>query len=338
MAQSCRGYAIAVLLGCMALISPSRVAAEVAELSVAKQYGVNYLQFMVMEDRKLIEKHAKMLGLGELKVKWLQFSSGSAMNDALLSGQLDFVSGGVGPFITLWARSKGTLDVKAVASMNSMPVVLVTRNPKVRSIKDFSQEDRIALPAVKVSIQAVTLQMAAARAFGDESYNKLDALTVSMSHPDGMAALLSGSSEITSHFTGPPFNTLELQKPGMRVVVHSYDVLGGKTTSTMVWATSRFREQNPKTFSAFVAALDEATNVINADKKAAAELYVKASNSKESAESIFRILAEPDIEYTLTPKNVTKYADFMFKVKSIKIKPAEWKEMFFPEIHHHAGS
>lgn len=312
--------------------------AEVSELQIAQQYGINYLQLTVMQEAGLVEKHAKAAGLGDLKVNWVTVSNGAAMNDLLIGGRLHVASGGVGPIITLWAKTKGSLDVKAIASLNSMPVVLNTRNPSVRSVADLTDSDKIALPAVKVSIQAVTLQMAAAKAFGDANYAQLDRLTVSMSHPDGMTALVSGVAGITGHFTGPPFNRLELQTPGIRTVVHSYELLGGKTTSTLVWGTSKFRDENPKTYAAFVAALKEATEIINADKRAAAELYVRATKSKESAEDIRAILTDPDIEYTMAPANVLKYADFMYRTGSIKVKPASWTDMFFPEVHGLPGS
>lgn len=312
--------------------------AEVSELQIAQQYGINYLQLTVMQEAGLIEKHAKAAGRADLKVNWVTVSNGAAMNDLLIGGRLHVASGGVGPIITLWAKTKGSLDVKAIASLNSMPVVLNTRNPAVRSVADLKDDDRIALPAIKVSIQAVTLQMAAAKAFGDANYTQLDPLTVSMSHPDGMTALVSGAAGITGHFTGPPFHRLELQHPGIRTVVHSYDLLGGKTTSTLVWATSKFREENPKTYAAFVAALKEATDIINADKRAAAALYLRATKSKESVDDIYAILADPEIEYTMVPANVMKYADFMYKTGAIKVKPASWTDMFFPEVHGFPGS
>lgn len=37
---------------------------------------------------------------------------------------------------------------------------------------------------VKVSMQTILLQMAAAQTFGESNYTKLDGLTVSMAHPD----------------------------------------------------------------------------------------------------------------------------------------------------------
>ena len=315
--------------------------AEVTEIRIAQQYGINYLPLMVMEDRHLIEAEARRMGLGELKVTWSKMSSGAAMNDALLAGDLDIASGGVGPIVTLWAKTAALpapRQVKGIAALDSMPVVLNTRDPRIKSVKDFTDKDKIALPAVKVSIQAVTLQMAAAKAFGKEHYAKLDPLCVSMSHPDGMIALLSGHSEVDSHFTGPPFSELELQHPGIHTVVHSYQVLGGMTTSTIAWTTGRFHDENPKVYKAFLAALGEAVAAIDTDKHAAAELYLRMTGGKESVEQMQTILSDPDIKFTLTPMNVLKYAAFMHDVGSIKTNPGSWSEMFFPEIHHLPGS
>ena len=236
------------------------------------------------------------------------------MNDALLSNSLQFASGGVGPLVTLWARTKGNLDVKAVSAINSMPLYLNTRNPNVKTIKDFTEKDRIALPAVKVSIQAVTLQMAAEKAFGEGQQGKLDALTVSLSHPDAQVALLSGASEITAHFGSPPFQYQQLEKPGIRTVLNSYDVLGGPATFNVVWTTSKFRSENPKLYDAFVKALDEATAIINKDKKAAAEAYLRISKDKDTVADILAMLNDPAIVYTTTPQNVMKYVDFMTKI------------------------
>src|SRR4051794_16330759 len=181
------------------LVALPAARAEMSEINVAQQYGISYLPLMIMEDQKLIEKHAKASGI-DVKVGWAKFAGGNVMNDALLSNSLQFASGGVGPLVTMWARTKGNLDVKAVSAINSMPLYLNSRNPAVKTIKDFTEKDKIALPAVKVSIQAVTLQMAAEKAFGEGQQHKLDPLTVTLSHPDGQVALLSPASEISAHF------------------------------------------------------------------------------------------------------------------------------------------
>lgn len=327
-----------LLAGAVLLTTALAGSAEVSELKIAQQYGISYLPLMIMEDQKLVEKHAKAAGISDLKVSWSKFAGGNVMNDALLSGSLHFASGGVGPLVTLWAKTKGNYDVKAVAAINSMPLYLNTRNPNVKSLKEFTEKDKIALPAVKVSIQAVTLQMAAEQAFGPGQQNKLDSLTVSMSHPDGQTALLSGASEITAHFSSPPFQYQQLRQPGIRKVISSYEVLGGPATFNLVWTTSKFRGENPKVYDAFVKALDEAIAMINADKKWAAENYLRISKDKDSLENILQMLNDPNIVYTTTPQNVMKYVEFMHKVGSIKVRPESWKDMFFPNVHNLRGS
>ncbi len=325
-------------MGLLAAVAATSVTArgEMSEIKVAQQYGISYLPLMIMEDQKLIEKHAKAAGI-DVKVGWAKFAGGNVMNDALLSSSLQFASGGVGPLVTLWAKTKGNLDVKAVSAINSMPLYLNTRNPAVKSIKDFTDKDKIALPAVKVSIQAITLQMAAEQAFGQGQQNKLDALTVSMSHPDAETALLSGGSEVTAHFTSPPFQYQELEKSGIRTVLNSYEVLGGPATFNVVWTTSKFRSENPKLYEAFIKALDEATAMINRDKRAAAQTYLRLSKDKDTADDIFKMLSDPSIVYTTTPQNVMKYVNFMLKIGSIKVKPDSWKDLFFPNVHSLQG-
>lgn len=311
--------------------------AELAEIKVAQQYGISYLPLMLMEEQKLIEKHAKAAGL-DVKVGWAKFAGGNVMNDALLSDSLQFASGGVGPLITLWSRTKGNLDVKAVAAINSMPLYLNTRNPNVKSLKDLSEKDKIALPAVKVSIQAVTLQMAAEKAFGEGQHGRLDPLTVSLSHPDAQTALLSGAGEINAHFSSPPFQYQQLEKPGIRTIVNSFDVLGGPATFNLVWTTAKFRNENPKLYEAFTKALDEAIAIINKDKRAAAAAYLRLSRDKDTLDDVARMMNDPQIVYTTTPQSVMKYVNFMGKIGSIKVKPESWKDMFFPNVHALPGS
>ncbi|MFL5077312.1 MAG: ABC transporter substrate-binding protein [Microvirga sp.] len=311
--------------------------AQVKTVRLAKQFGISYLPLTIMEDKKLLEEQAKKLGI-EVKTEWLQLSAGSPMNEALISGNLDFASGGVGPLLTIWSRTRANLKVKGVAAINSMPIWLTTINPDVKTIKDFTEKDRIALPAVKVSIQAVTLQMAAEQAFGPGQHGRLDTLTVSMSHPDGMAAMMSGRSEVTGHFTSAPFQYQELADPRVRKVVDSYDVLGGPHTFNVVWASTRFRDENPKIVEAFVAALDEAVKFINQNRKEAAEIWVRAENSRMPAAEAERIIRLPENEWTMTPKKVMAYADFMSRNGLIPARPESWKDLFFPEVHGLPGS
>jgi NitT/TauT family transport system substrate-binding protein len=326
-----------LLLAALALVFSAPLGAEEAkEIRVAKQFGISYLPITLMEELKLLEKHTKAAGLGDVAVTWSRLSAGAPMNDALLSGNLDFAAGGVGPLVTIWSRTNGNINVKAVAAINSMPIYLNTISANVKSLKDFGDKDRIALPAVKVSIQAVTLQMAAEKQLG--KHDALDHLTVSMSHPDGMNAMMSGRSEITAQFSSAPFQYQQLEDKRVHRVLSSYEVLGGAATFNLIWTNQKFHDANPKTYKAFLAALEESIAFINADKSRAAELWIKAEQSKTPKALIEKILNDPENVFTTTPQNVMKYVDFMHKVGSIKVKPDSWKELFFPEVHGKSGS
>jgi NitT/TauT family transport system substrate-binding protein len=331
---------VAVVLSALAALFVCTVArADMTEIKIARQYGVSYLPLMLMQDQKLLEKHAAQLGIPNLKVSWVEFAGGNVMNDALLSDSLQIASGGVAPLVLLWSRTHGTpLEVKALAAINSMPLLLNTTNAAVKTVKDFSGKDKIALPAAKVSIQAITLQMAAEKAFGAGNQGQLDKYTVSLSHPDAQQALLSGSSEVTAHFGSPPFQEQELTHQNVHTVLNSYDVLGGKSTFNLVWCTSKFYQQNPKLVQAFMAALDEAEASINKDKHAAALAYLRISKDKSSVDDIEKMISAPDVQFTTVPKNTVKYADFMARTGLIKTKPASWKDMFFPTAQSQQGS
>jgi NitT/TauT family transport system substrate-binding protein len=327
------------LLALFAMLASASARAELSEIRIARQYGVSYLPLMIIQDQKLLEKHAAQLGVPNLKVSWVEFAGGNVMNDALLSDSLQIASGGVAPLVLLWARTRGTpVEVKALAAINSMPLLLNTRNPSVKTLKDFSSKDKIALPAAKVSIQAITLQMAAEKAFGAGNQGQLDKYTVSLAHPDAQQALLSGNSEVTAHFGSPPFQEQELAHGGVRTVVNSYDVLGGKSTFNLVWCTLKFYQQNPKLVQAFMAALDEAEAQINKDKHAAALAYLRISKDKSNVADIEKMISSPDVAFTTTPENTVKYADFMARTGLIKAKPASWKDMFFPTVQSLQGS
>ncbi len=126
------------LLLALALGNAPSVRAEAKELRVAIQDGLAYLPFIIAQQNGLVEKHAKQAGLGDVKVAWSKFASGAVMNDALLAGSLDIATGGVPPLVILWARSKGSVDVKALSAWVAVPGYLNTRNPSVKTLKDVS--------------------------------------------------------------------------------------------------------------------------------------------------------------------------------------------------------
>jgi len=323
---------IASMLLAGAAVAPGAAAAEAGTVTIARQHGIGYLALMIMERDKLVEREAKAQGINDVKVEWIQYSGGSVMNDALLSGKLDFASLGTTAFLTLWSKTKGTpQEMRGVASFGSFAFYLNTRNPNVKSIRDFGDGDRIALPAVKVSNQALMLQIAAEQAFGPGRANDLDRLTVSMSHPDGLAAMLSGRGEINSHFTWDPFHSRETAVNGVRTVLDSSAVLGGPATTILVATRRSFREGNPKLYAA--------SDRINKDKAAAAEIYLEITKDRnETKASMTRMLSDPKSEFSVVPKGMMTYAGFMHKMGLLKDMPASWKDLYFAPIDGEPGS
>lgn len=333
------GILLAVLVqGVVALAAPALCRADVNEIVIATQPGIGYLPLYVMQDRKLIESHAKRLGLGELKVIWRTIGNGSEMSAALLSGKLHFASGGLAPLIQIWASTKGKEDVKGVAALCTMPIFLNTSNAAIKSVRDFTKNDRIALPAPKTSIQAITLQMAVADEFGEANYAKLDAITVGMSHPAATKALLQGTDGITAHFGAPPFQYEQLKNPNIHVVTTSYDVLVGVSSFNLVWTTTKFRRENPKVYAAFFSALKEAIVLINNDSELVAGIYLRVSGDKIPRKDIVALLSDMLIQYTTAPRGSWRYSNFMYKTGTIIQKPASWKDIFFEEVHGEFGS
>lgn len=327
---------IAVLILALLALALSRpAAAELAEIRVARMDGLGYLQAYLMQDLGLVEKNARAQGL-ELTVRYIPLGQPTAINEAVLSGSAELGVCGITPFIILWDKTRNNIGIKAVAALNSQPAFLNTINPNVHSLRDFTEHDRIALPAVKVAYQATILQMAAEKEFGQ--YDKLDTLTVGLSHPDATNALLSGKTEITAHFTSPPFQYQQLADPKVHRVMSSYEVTGGPATFSGLFATTRFHDDNPKAFQAILRAVEEANVIIHDDPRRAAEIFVRLDNSKLSVDRVEQILKDPDIIYGVAPQNITKYTDFMARVGTISRRPATWQDLFFPEIHTLPGS
>jgi NitT/TauT family transport system substrate-binding protein len=220
--------------------------AEANQVRFARQLGLGYLQFYVMQEKRFLESQAERLGLGKVTATYAGMGTPTAITDALLSGNVDVVGIGLPAFLTMWDKTRGTMEVRAIVAMNRQPAYLTTRNPNIKSIRDFTDGDRIALPAPKVSVQAIMLEMIAEKTFGPGKFDVLDKLTVGMSHPDGTAAMLSGKLEVTSHFTSAPFQYQQLENPAIRKIASSYDATDGPNTFSAVTTLAKWREANPQ--------------------------------------------------------------------------------------------
>jgi NitT/TauT family transport system substrate-binding protein len=308
------------------------------QLRIAEQFGIVYLLLNVAQDQGLIEKQGKAQGL-DIKVEFVKLSGGAAVNEALLSGSIDVAGAGVGPLLTIWDRTLGKQNVRGIASLGNIPYYLTSINPAVKTIADFTEKDRIALPAVGVSVQSRVLQLASAKVWGDAQYTRLDKIQVAVPHPEATAAIIKGGTEISAHFGNPPFQEQGLAgNPAAHIVLKSYDVLGGPSSATVLYGTDKFRKENPKTYKAFVDALAEAAQLVRKDPEKAADIFIRTNKSGIDRKLLLGIIKNPEVEFKLAPQNTYALAEFMHRVGAIKNKPASARDYFFDDAHVAGGS
>ena len=317
----------------IAAFSATSASAQAKEVRIAIQPGILFFPMAVVKQGGMVERQAARAGQPDLKVSWSTLMSGGANADALLAGNVDIVAGGTSNLLLLWSKSKGV--VKAFAAVSGVPNVLLTRDPNVKSLKDFSDRNRIALPTLKVSLQAIYLQMALDKELGD--FKKLDSIMVQMGHPQATIAILDPNNTVDSHFSGPPFMQVALKNPNIRPVLRSLDLLG-EHTNLLGYTTAKFYEANPKLVELFIAALNETNALIAKDPAKASALYLEASKEKLTVEDVAAIIREPGTMFTTVPRGTMKFAEHMHKVGMIGTRPASWKDYFFPAMHNTDGS
>ena len=301
--------------------------------------GVGFLPLLVMKERKLIESHAAALGV-DVRVRWIDLGGPAVMNDALLSGSVDFIAAGPPAFITLWDRTRGGADVRGVAAMASLPMYLNTTADRLETLDDLGAQDKIAVTAVKVSIPSIAMQMYAAEHYGIGEASRFDRYTVTMTHADAVVALLSGANQIDAHFTSPPFHQRELKDSRVHTVLSTDAIMHGATTFTMLSTTAKFHAANPA---------DLCSRACRAQRSERRDPRGSASRRRDS---VRRRSRRPASRWTSLPTccatrrsssrrrpaNVAKYAEFMHAIGSIEHAPESWSDLFFPEIHGAAGS
>jgi NitT/TauT family transport system substrate-binding protein len=326
------------ILGLALLATGPASAQEKTEITITRQPGIVYLASHVMEKKNLIEEEAAKLGLKDFKVNWVNLSGGGAQTDALLAGTIDAVNTGVGNLLLLNDRTKG--NVKAIVATSALPLALISRDPNIKTLADIKPGDKIAVPTVKVSTQAILLQMAAAKMYGDKEYAKLDTNTVQLGHPDAFVAMTNPKGEINSHFAAPPYQFRELKSvPGAHIVVQSQDIIGSPLTQSQFFTTTKFADANPRAVKAIMNATLEAQAFIRQHPEEAIRMYKSVTNDPTSEADLLSYLKEPMMmEFNPQPQGVMKFAQHLYKIGTLKTEPKSWKDYYFPIAHDLPGN
>lgn len=328
--------------GAATLAAPAIVAAQGAEarqVRISIQPGMSMMPLVVAQARGTIDARLRQANVAGT-VAWNQISGGPAMNDALLSDSIDFASGGSPGMFILWERAKGTRnEVRGLASMASIPQMMFTRNPNVKTVADFTPRDRIAVPSVGVGLQVMLVQMAAARQWGPQAWNRLDPITIQMPHAEATVALAAPvATEITAHMSGPPQQWAQMKDPKLTRVFESTEIVGGPATQNIMWAKTAFRNANPRTTKAVLDGVDDAMVFCRNNLREAVEIFLRATNSNQDPAELTQNLRDPNVTFDTTPSRSMFFAEFMGRVGQLRAPPADWKEVWMPELHDRQGS
>ncbi|MER2537031.1 MAG: ABC transporter substrate-binding protein [Rhizobiaceae bacterium] len=322
----------------MSWLSSGSALAEAKEVRIAHTYALTLLPHYVVLEQKLIEKHAKALGLGDVTVTFTRVNSGQIGNDLLLSGNVDIVGSSTGPLLTAWDKTSGAQKVKGILGTALYSSDLYTVDPKINSLDDYGPNDRIAMTDVKTSTQALILQMKAAKERGWDNRYHYNPLLVSMGSVDALAALVSGKTEVKSHMTTVPFSYLE-QQAGARPIFRSKDFFGRMISATLIYGREDFKTENPKLFQAVVEAYKEANDFVNKNRDEAAEIYIKHEPQKQGVEFVKQLLDQKEaFQFDIKPAAFQEFADYMQKSGLMRNTVSSWKDVFFDSAHDLDGN
>lgn len=329
---------LAAGVGMLALLAVEARAQQKSEVTFSRQPGINYMSTHVIEKQRLIEKHAEKLGVANLKINWLTMGGGGAQTDAMLAGSVDVCNTGVTNLLLLWDRTRG--GVKGIVATSAQPLAMVTRDPRIKTLNDVKEGDKIAVPTLKVSTQSMLLQIQAAKMFGEKNWAHFDPFTVQLSHPDAAVIMTNPAHEVKSHFAAPPFQYFELKNvPGAHVVTSSFDIMGGPMTQAGFFTTTKFADANPKIIEAVRAAAEEAEGFIRSNTRDAVEIYRDGTKDKMSTDDLLEILKQPGMmEYGGAPQNTLPIAEHLHRIGTLKTKAASWKDYYLPVAHSLKGS
>jgi NitT/TauT family transport system substrate-binding protein len=335
-----RRQAVATVAGGVSLLAAPAIVRAQAPLKVTfvQQRGLLYTPVDIMVTGGVLQQEATKLGLGKIETTATALSGPGPVLDAILSGAADYGTAALPSLLTLWEKTRGTAnEVKAVGAVSNGAMTLYTINPNIKTLADFTEKDRIAVPTVRLSFNAMMLQMAAEELWKDP--HRLDHLTVALGHPDAVIALSAGygKASITAHIAVQPYTDRGLKLPGAHIITDSRKVFGGPLTQITLLATKQTKEKNPTLFKAVANALEQSIKVANADKRATAVLWKEAQKAPDNIDDLVAQLNDPGFEFTAQPHRIAFFAGFLNRIGTMKAKVGDWKELFWETAYNQQG-
>lgn len=285
------------------------------EVNIAEQFGIAYAPLQIMKEQHLLEK-----ALPGVTINWKQYGGPIPMREAMLAGEVDF--GFMGSAPVLIGIDNG-MKWKYATGISFNQVALVTDNPDIKSLRDFSDTDRIAILSPG-STQHALLSIASNQVFGDP--DKFDNQIVSLSHPDAMDALIA-DTEIVAHFSTPPYIDKELAH-GMHIVTTGEEIMGQPFTFITGVAMEDFYENQPDEYDALLASLNTAIDFINNNMDESVSILAPIYGIDES--TLKSQMTYNGTIYSNELLGIEKLAEEMYKINMLKY-PIDFEEAVFPK-------
>jgi len=335
-----RKVTLAAFMACAALAAAGSVAsAETDQIRIAYVPGSCNLAHYVLEENKLVEKHLKEAGLPEAKVSYQLFAGAGQLGDALLSGSVDFGAlGATQAFVLADRTAMMDNQFKIALPLCDQTFVLMSADPAIKTADDLKPGSRIAMPTPKNSVYAQVLQIYAAKKRGWDQRGYYDDMGIPMGHPEAVASLKAKDPTVTAHFTGAPWSMIE-QQNGAHIVLSSFDVTGPASLVAQT-VSKQWKEANPKSYAAVVAAFGEATGMLAADPKFATEVIMRREKpAGVTAENLTAYFSDPSqIVYDNIPHGTQVWREFMFKSGILKNEPKSWMDVYWENNAGKAGN
>lgn len=265
-------------------------------VTIAEQYGLAYAPLQIMREKAFFEELKP-----EIEIKWVKLGNTAAIREAVLAGQVDAGFMGIPPFLI--GSDKG-MPWKLIAGLSICPVGLVADDSKITDFHDLAPSHRIALPQPG-SIQHILLSMAAERENGEAAF--FDKSLVTMKHPDGMTALLSGA--VDAHFTSPPYIFMENETDGYQTVLSGLEAFGGEFSFIAAMASDVFIKDEPELLVSFIKALETSVAFINEFPEDSAAILSPIYEIPEDV--ILEYITYPGMKYTTEILGLGRFLTFM---------------------------
>jgi NitT/TauT family transport system substrate-binding protein len=283
-----------------------------SSFTIAYQPGLGAVTLVTLKHQKTLEKL-----FPNTTFDWKVVFSGASVRESMIANQVQLGALGLPPFLVGWDRG---FNWKVLTASSRSDSWLVTKNPRIKSLKDFTSSDKIGVVAPD-SQQAIILRKAAQDQLGDA--HALDQNIVAITSEDGEQALLSG--QIAAHLSGLPFQQREVDTGG-RIILHTTDAFG-KVGAGLIALAPNFDEQYPDFTKKVRQAFLDATNYASTHHEEVAQYLSQDQAGGGTAAQFKALLDNSAFVFDTTPSGLITYAKFMQSIGLISKVPGSVKDL-----------